>query len=124
MEAAKKVHSSSVHSNNSDVKKPFLGIQAKLLINEPGDRFEAEADHTAEQVVNKEHAPKPYVPSLAPVQLKENDEEQQLVQEKPIVAGITPVVMRLEDSESSGEMLHGNTSIDRLWAGTITLMLS
>jgi peptidoglycan hydrolase-like protein with peptidoglycan-binding domain len=112
MEAAKKVHSSSVHSNNSDVKKPFLGIQAKLLINEPGDRFEAEADHAAEQVVNKEHAPKPYVPSLAPVQLKENDEEQQLVQEKPIVAGITPVVMRLEDSESSGEILHDNTSID------------
>lgn len=112
MEAAKKVHSSSVHSNNSDVKKPFLGIQAKLLINEPGDRFEAEADHSAEQVVNKEQAPKPYVPSLAPVQLKENDEEQQLVQEKPIVAGITPVVMRLEDSESSGEMLHDNTSID------------
>lgn len=82
-------------------------------MNESGDRLETEADHTAKQVVNKDQTPKSYVPSLAPVQLKEKDEEQQLVQEKPLAASITPVVMRSEVSGYSGEMAQGDASIDK-----------
>src|SRR3989338_33122 len=103
MEAVKKVHSSSSHSNKSDGKKPFLGIQAKLNVNKPGDKYEVEADQAAEKVVSKQSTPTPaFVPSTSPVQLKQED-EQPVVQEKPIAASITPFVQAKE--EESAQMM-------------------
>src|SRR3989338_7738412 len=103
MEAVKKVHSSSSHSNKSDGKKPFLGIQDKLNVNKPGDKYEVEADQAAEKAVSKQSTPTPaFVPSTSPVQLKQED-EQPVVQEKPIAASITPFVQAKE--EESAQMM-------------------
>src|SRR3989338_5785312 len=103
MEAVKKVHSSSSHSNKSDGKKPFLGIQAKLNVNKPGDKYEVEAYQATEKVVSKQSTPTPaFVPSTSPVQLKQED-EQPVVQEKPIAASITPFVQAKE--EESAQMM-------------------
>src|SRR3990167_3456456 len=103
MEAVKKEHSSSSHSNKSDGKKPFLGIQAKLNVNKPGDKYEVEADQAAEKVVSKQSTPTPaFVPSTSPVQLKQED-EQPVVQEKPIAAGITPFVQAKEDEPAQAQ---------------------
>ncbi|MES2557885.1 MAG: DUF4157 domain-containing protein [Bacteroidota bacterium] len=100
MEAVKKVHSSSPHSHKSDGNSSFLGIQAKLNVNKPGDKYEVEADQAAEQVVSKQSAPTPaFVPSTSPVQLKQDD-EQPVVQEKPIAASITPFVQAKEDESA------------------------
>ncbi|HLP55499.1 MAG TPA: DUF4157 domain-containing protein [Fluviicola sp.] len=96
MEAVKKVHSSSAHSHKSDGRTPFLGIQAKLNVNKPGDKYEVEADQAAEQVVSKKTTPTPaFVPSTSPVQLKEDD--QPVVQEKSIASSVTPYVQAKED---------------------------
>ena len=97
MEAIKKSKPSSTHSNKSDGKTPFLGIQAKLNVNKPGDKYEVEADHAAEQVVSKQSTPTPaFVPSTSPVQLKQENDEP-VVQEKPIVSSITPFVQAKEE---------------------------
>jgi hypothetical protein len=97
MEAFKKSKPSSTHSNKSDGKTPFLGIQAKLQVNKPGDKYEVEADRAADRVVSKQSVSTPaFVASTSSVQLKQND-QQSVIQEKPIVAGITPVVMRMND---------------------------
>ncbi|MDH4474745.1 MAG: DUF4157 domain-containing protein [Fluviicola sp.] len=110
MEAVKKVRASSNHSNKSDGNKPFLGIQAKLnaasdsvVVNKPGDKYEVEADHAAEQVVSKQSTPTPaYVPSTSPVQLKQENDEP-VVQEKPIVSSITPFVQAKEEEVQAKE---------------------
>src|SRR3989338_2299746 len=103
MEVIKKSKPSSTHSNKSEGAKPFLGIQAKLNANKPGDKYEVEADHAAEQVVSKQSTPTPaFVPSTSPVQLKQED-EQPVVQEKPIAAGITPFVQAKEDEPAQAQ---------------------
>jgi hypothetical protein len=124
MEAIKKSKPSSTHSNKSDGAKPFLGIQAKLnaasdsvVVNKPGDKYEVEADHAAEQVVSKQSTPTPaYVPSTSPVQLKQENDEP-VVQEKPIVSSITPFVQAKEEESAqmkevqAKEMSPSNQSI-------------
>ncbi|MBD1924414.1 DUF4157 domain-containing protein [Microcoleus sp. FACHB-831] len=52
-------------------------IQTKLTIGEPGDRYEQEADRTAEQVVSKINAPAVASPPSSPtVQREENPEQE------------------------------------------------
>ncbi|MES2555158.1 MAG: DUF4157 domain-containing protein [Bacteroidota bacterium] len=100
MEVIKKSKPSSSHSHKSDGNSSFLGIQAKLNVNKPGDKYEVEADQAAEQVVSKQSAPTPaFVSSTSPVQLKQDD-EQPIVQEKPIAASITPFVQAKEDESA------------------------
>ena len=115
MEAIKKSKPSSAHSNKPDGNKPFLGIQAKLNVNKPGDKYEVEADQAAEQVVSKKSTPTPaFVPSTSPVQLKEDD--QPVVQEKSIASSVTPYVQAKEDEPAQAQEEEAQAKEDDLQA--------
>ena len=58
--------------------KPVTNVQAKLSIGQPGDKYEQEADATADKVVQR---------LATPDQLK----KEQGIQRKPLSAGITPL---------------------------------
>jgi len=64
-------------------------IQKKLSMGTPGDKYEVEADHMADQVVNK-------TGSGDAVQKMEGEEE---VQQKPLAASVTPLVQKMEAPE-------------------------
>jgi len=78
--------------------QPVLGmvgpVQRKLVIGSPNDRYEQEADRVAEQVMRM---PDPLV------QRQETDEEEELVQTKPLAAQITPLVQRQMVEEEEKE---------------------
>jgi len=90
----------------------FFGVQAKLSIGKPNDKYEQEADSVAEKVVAKSNnqqrfftggsffpnTPKPSVQKspFEEVQKQENSEE---VQEKPIAQTITPVLQLATEEE-------------------------
>ncbi len=67
-----------------------LVIQPKLTIGRPGDQYEQEADRVAEQVMRM---PEPKI--LRQV----GEEEEELIQPKPITEKITPYIQRLEEEE-------------------------
>lgn len=99
------------HKNRSD---SFFGIQAKLSIGKPGDKYEREADAVADQIVSKSthgdnkfggasffpSSPKPLVQKLPfeDVQKKDDSEE---IQEKSIAQTITPVVQLAAEEEDT-----------------------
>jgi hypothetical protein len=87
---------------------PFGGIchacpvQAKpteggpLTVNEPGDKYEQEADRVAEQVMN--------MPEPRPIQRAcSTCNEEKTVQTKPLVEQITPLVQRQVEAEDEEE---------------------
>jgi hypothetical protein len=67
-----------------------LAIQAKLTVGAAGDRYEQEADRVAEQVMRRIESPER-------VQRQETEEEDE-IQTKPLAASITPLVQRLPTS--------------------------
>ncbi|KAF5428500.1 protein of unknown function (DUF4157) [Candidatus Methanomarinus sp.] len=97
-------------------------LQAKLRIGQPGDIYEQEADQMAEQVM---HMPEPQVqrqveeeeelvqPKLAAnaeysIQRQvdeEEEKEEDLIQTKPIVDQITPLIQRQVEEEEEEELL-------------------
>ncbi len=76
-------------------KENFLGVQAKLKVGKPGDKYEVEADAIADKVVNKTNQTTPQVVNPGPIPLQRQTEED-TVQEKPLAASITPVVQLKE----------------------------
>jgi len=70
-------------------------IQAKLKIGTPNDKYEKEADRVADQVMRM---PEPKI-SRQPVE----EEEEELIQPKPIAAQITPLVQRQVEPEEEEE---------------------
>ena len=91
----------------------FFGIQAKLSIGKPNDKYEKEADSVADKVVAKSNKPdgffgsETFFPSAPPkpniqkstseeVQKQEDSEE---IQEKPLAESITPVVQLATDDD-------------------------
>lgn len=64
-------------------------VQKKLAMGTPGDKYEVEADHMADQVVNK-------TGSGDAIQKMEGEEE---VQQKPLAASVTPLIQKMETSE-------------------------
>ncbi|MFT5645372.1 MAG: peptidoglycan hydrolase-like protein with peptidoglycan-binding domain [Aureispira sp.] len=64
-------------------------VQPKLTTGTPGDKYEVEADHMADQVVNK-------TGGGDAVQKMESEEE---IQQKPLAASVTPLVQKMENSE-------------------------
>lgn len=62
-------------------------IQAKLRINEPGDKYEQEADRVADQVMRM---PEPAIQR----QMEPEEDEEEMVQRKTIANQITPLVQR------------------------------
>ena len=72
-------------------------VQAKLTINEPGDKYEQEADRVADQVMRM-----PEPPMQRQVGPEEEDEEQ-TPQAKPLADQITPLVQRQIEPEEEEE---------------------
>jgi hypothetical protein len=70
-------------------------LQAKLKIGEPGDIYEQEADRVADTVMRM---PEPQV-QIGP----EDEEEEELVQTKPLSELISPLVQRQEEVEEEEE---------------------
>jgi hypothetical protein len=74
-------------------------IQTKLTINQAGDKYEQEADRVADQVMR---IPEPVNPvnTTSPIQRQE-EEEQESLQAKPLAQQITPLVQRQVDEEEA-----------------------
>ena len=71
-------------------------IQAKLRISQPRDIYEQEADRVAEQVMRM---PEPHVQR----QTGEEKKEEELIQPKPLIEQITPLVQRQVEPEEEEE---------------------
>lgn len=73
----------------------FLGVQAKLKVGKPDDKYEKEADRVADTVMRKKSAEKSFfTPSPASG-----------VQTKPIAQGITPLVQLAEEEEAQTKLV-------------------
>ncbi|MEP0757729.1 DUF4157 domain-containing protein [Coleofasciculus sp. FACHB-T130] len=64
-------------------KEELEPIQAKLTIGQPGDKYEQEADQTAQQVVNQINAPAPQQSSQGETLQREEMSEEEELQMKP-----------------------------------------
>jgi hypothetical protein len=78
---------------NRYVQRVISGIQAKLVVGQPGDKYEQEADRVADAVMQM---PEPGVQR----QFELEEEEEELIQTKPLVNQITPLVqIQVEEEE-------------------------
>jgi len=76
---------------NRYVQRVVVGIQAKLAVGQPGDIYEQEADRIADEVMRM---PEPEI------QRQEGEEqEEEILQTKPHIDQITPLVQRLVEEE-------------------------
>jgi Domain of unknown function (DUF4157) len=67
-------------------------IQAKLAVSHPGDPYEQEADHVAEQVTSM---PSPEsTPTAQRQMMPEEEKDTQPLQTKPLAASMTPLAQR------------------------------
>jgi hypothetical protein len=85
-------------------RPPFFdlppGIQPKLKIGAPGDRYEQEADAMAEQVVRSEQSPKPPIQAgPPPLQRQTGEEEGAQLQRQPLEEEEELVQPQLEEEE-------------------------
>ena len=108
--------SHSIQLNGGGGSAFAFPIQTKLRIGQPGDRYEQEADHIADQVVQRLENPASAAtvaspvpqPGIGSVQKKckdcgqEKPEENQL-QTKPLVATITPLIQRQSNDKEAEE---------------------
>ena len=70
-------------------------IQGKLIIGKPNDKYEQEADRVADEVMRM---PEPQVQRQS-----EEDEEEEMIQTKPIGDQITPLIQRQVEPEEEEE---------------------
>ena len=89
---------------NRYVQRVVSGIQARLRIGQPGDVYEQEADRVADAVMRM---PEPGVQRQ--VEPEEEEKEEEILQTKPLVDQITPVVQRQVEEE---EMLQAKSRED------------
>jgi len=82
---------------NQAVQRLFKSgtLQAKLKIGKPGDKYEKEADRVADIVMRM---PEPKI-----LRQPEEEEEEELIQPKPIAEQITPLVQRQAEPEEEEE---------------------
>lgn len=105
----------SKKSSRTDDHKPFIPVQAKMLINQPNDAHEVEADKMADNVVSNNKADgttrsvSPVTPSITPVQLqKARDKEDAVpVQSKEQHVASTTAT-KITGAKSSGRPLEKN----------------
>ena len=71
-------------------------IQPKLIIGQPDDKYEQEADRVADEVMRM---PEPRLQRQA----EEEEEEEELIQTKPLAEQITPLVQRQVEPEEEEE---------------------
>jgi hypothetical protein len=82
---------------NRYVQRVVAGIQAKLVVGQPGDVYEQEADRVADEVMRM---PEPEVQRRAE---EEEKEKEELIQTNPIAEQITPLVQRQAEEEEEEE---------------------
>jgi hypothetical protein len=83
---------------NRYVQRVVSGIQAKLVVGQPGDMYEREADRVADEVMRMAE------PGV--LRQAEEEEEEDLIQAKPLAEQITPLVQRqIEEEEKEEEIL-------------------
>ena len=77
------------------------GVQGKLSVNDPNDKFEAEADNTARQVVDQSAQPASVqrAPEEEDVQMKAEDEEVQTKEDEEVQMQEDEEVQMQEDEE-------------------------
>ena len=90
-------------------------IQPKLTIGQPDDQYEKEADHVAEKVMQMPESP-------PPIQTKVNDyeEEEEVIQMKPLSTTITPIIQKqtssfnneLIQTKKENENISGQSSME------------
>lgn len=88
---------------NQPIGQPPATIQAKLTIEEPGDKYEQEADRVAAQVVSQINAPAPQ--HLSPgktLQRRETPQEEE-VQMQPVVGSIQHIEQPKEEIKEEKE---------------------
>ncbi len=91
--------SDSILQQANESKKDFFGVQAKLEMGKPGDKFEKEADAVADQVVNRTQGGE---------NIQQKGEQEEEVQKKPISETISRVQkkdMEEEQVQSKKEKL-------------------
>jgi len=76
-------------------------LQAKLMIGQPGDVYEQEADRVADAVMRM---PEP--------QVQRQVEEKEILQTKPLVDQITPLVQRQVEEEEEEEIIQAKNKED------------
>ncbi len=91
--------SSASHTSYNKGQDSFFGVQAKLNIGKPNDKYEVEADRVADKIVsnNKETASNnSFFNATSPIHKKEDSKIQKNdsseIQEKPVAQSITPLV--------------------------------
>lgn len=80
-------------------------LQGKLRIGQPGDVYEQEADRVVDAVMRM---PEPGVQR----QVEPEEEEEKVLQTKPLVDQITPLVQRQVEEEEEEEMLQAKSTED------------
>ncbi len=105
--------SGTAHASLQKREGPFFGVQAKLSIGKPNDKYEREADSVADKVVAKSQNENSinnntsFFPAKAASVVQKSPfedvqkQEQEEIQEKPIAETITPVVQLASDDEES-----------------------
>ena len=89
---------------NRYVQRVVSGIQAKLRIGQPGDVYEQEADRVADAVMR--------MPERGVQRQVDEEEEEEILQTKPLVDQITPLVQRQVEEEEEEEMLQAKSRED------------
>jgi len=97
---------------NQAVQRLFKSgsVQAKLKIGQPGDIYEQEADRVADAVIRM---PEPRLHRQA----EEKEEEEELIQTKPLAEQITPLVQRQMEEEEE-EILQAKESLGQTQEAT------
>jgi antitoxin (DNA-binding transcriptional repressor) of toxin-antitoxin stability system len=96
---AKPTKTNTVFANERS-NEAFFGVQAKLNIGKSNDKYEVEADKTADKVIeNKQHnapdpffSPSPLLQKKLASEVQKQDDKDKEIQKKTIVETITPVV--------------------------------
>jgi hypothetical protein len=87
-------------------------IQLKVVVGQPGDKYEQEADNVAAQVMSMSTPPA----NSAPIQRQEEEQEQEpLVQRSSLADSITPLVQRLPEEQE--EPLQAKSLLQRAGNG-------
>jgi hypothetical protein len=91
------------------IQAPLMNmVQAERTINEPGDKYEQEADRVADAVMRipesrlryqEEQAEVLHPGRMETIQSQQEDEDEELVQAKPISAAVPPRIRRRADTE-------------------------
>jgi polyhydroxyalkanoate synthesis regulator phasin len=89
---------------NRYVQRVVSGIQAKLVVGQPGDMYEREADRVADEVMR--------VPEPEIQRQEEEEQEEEILLTKPLVDQITPLVQRQVEEEEEEEMLQAKSRAD------------